>query len=274
MKRFLRTLTSGRLWVHLVLIAMTMAIILAVTLWWMRAYTRHGESLSVPNLHGLTMKEVEGVLQNIDLTYEVTDSIYSDEYPRGSVVIQNPEANQLVKEGRTIFLSVNSILPEVVSVPVLLGKSLRIAKPLLDITGLKIESLKYVADESCTDCVVGLMYEGKELKGGEKLRKGEKITLVLGRQSNEETLTPNILGLDYTTALVVIQASSLNAGQIISCSGCATGQDTARAYVVNQIPERNAAVALGSYVDVFLSTDPGVARAFNQSEDSLNYEMD
>lgn len=274
MKRFFRTLFSARLWSHLALIAVAIGIVIGLTLWWLQSYTRHGDSLSVPNLQGMAIKDVQRTLQNLDLNFEVTDSIYSDEFKRGVVVIQNPEPNRLVKRGRTVFLSVNSLLPEMVQVPDLRGRSLRIARPLLDISGLVIGGLEYVPDESCTDCVVGLTYQGKPMKGGDKLRKGEKIILVLGRRSNEDTSVPNILGLDFASAQAAIQSASLNVGQVISCDGCETSGDSLAAFVVNQIPNKGGSAPLGSNVDVFLSTDPSVARAFDQSVDTLNYEMD
>ncbi len=274
MKRFFRTLFSPRLWSHLALIAVAIGIVIGLTMWWLQTYTRHGESLTVPDLQGMALKDVQRTLQNLDLNFEVTDSIYSNAYGRGVVVIQNPEPNRLVKRGRTVFLSVNSILPEMVQVPDLRGRSLRIARPLLDISGLEIGGLEYVPDESCTDCVVGLTYKGEAVKAGDKLRKGEKVVLVLGRRSNEETSVPSILGLDFSAAQVVIQAASLNVGQIISCDGCETSGDTLAAFVVNQIPNKLTSAPLGSNVDVFLSTDPSVAKAFDQPIDTMNYEMD
>ena len=191
MKRIFRILTAGRFWRNLLLIVVVFFLVLKVVFYLLGLYTRHGESVSVPDLEGVPVSQVKTILGNTDMTYEVTDSIFRDDVPRGVVVSQNPDPQKNVKRGRTIFLTVNSVLPEMVSMPELVGKSRRIALPLIEIAGLKLENLKYRPDDSCTDCVLGMEHDGKEIKSGDRIRKGEKITLILGRQSNVTTIVPN-----------------------------------------------------------------------------------
>lgn len=255
MKRIIRILTAGRFWRHILLIVVVFFLILTVGFYLLSLYTRHGESVSVPNLEGLPVSQVETVLSNTDMTFEVTDSIYRDDVPRGVVVSQNPDSQKNVKRGRTIFLTVNSILPEMVTMPELVGKSRRIALPLIEIAGLKLENMKYRPDESCTDCVLGMEYEGKPIKPGDRIRKGEKVTLILGRQSNVTTVVPTIIGMNYREALELINSQSLNMGEILDCKGCRTAQDTVAAFVSSQIPQGGSAITLGAFVDVYLTTD-------------------
>ena len=205
---------------HLALILVLLAIIAFLAMSWLDYYTRHGESISVPDLYGKSINEVENLLENNDLVYFVTDSVYTDEVPRGVVVTQNPKAGKSVKKGRTVFLTVNSFLPELVSMPDLMGKSLRIAVPLLEISGLKLKTLEYVPDESCTDCVLGYKLNNDKLEAGDKLHKGESITLILGKQSREETLVPRLLGMQYRDENEIIMAHSLNVGQVLLCAEC------------------------------------------------------
>lgn len=156
MKRLFTTITAGKFWLNILLIAVFAFLLIKVTMYILGLYTQHGESTSVPDLTGYPLNQISTVLNNSDLQYEIADSIYSDEVGRGVVVSQNPDPNMNVKRGRTIFLTVNSILPEMITVPELVGKSRRIALPLLEIAGLKIENLTYRPDESCTDCVLGI----------------------------------------------------------------------------------------------------------------------
>lgn len=222
---------------------------------WLGLYTMHGDSMAVPDIKGKSINEIEILLSNTDMTYEVTDSIYTDEYPRGSVVSQNPESGKQVKKGRIIYLTINSIMPEMVEAPDLIGKSKRIAIPILEISGLRLVSLKYRPDESCTDCVVGLEHKGNKLKPGDKLRKGEAVSLILGQTSTVPTTAPDLLGLTYAEAYEVIISSSLNVGSILSCKGCTTADDSTSAFVVNQRPQRNTMINLGTFVDLYLTTD-------------------
>lgn len=269
MKNLLRILTTGRFWVHISLIVLVLFVIIKLVLVWIGMYTQHGEYLVVPKLTELSLFEVESKLENMDLSFEITDSVYSDAVPRGVVVTQNPNPEMKVKQGRTIFLSVNSILPEMVLMPELMGKSRRIAIPLVEITGLVVEELIYQPDESCTDCVIGQRYKGEKIEPGQLIRKGEKITLILGKESNEETNVPELLGMTYNDATQIIQSRSLNVGDIIYCTGCETEADTLNAFVLTQIPNQGNAVKLGSFVDVYLTTDSSAARVIRAVNDTV-----
>ena len=272
MKRFFTVITAGNFWLNIVLIGVFIVILVSVSLYLLKLYTQHGESTTVPDLRNYTVEQIPAILANSDLLYEISDSIYSDELPRGVVVSQNPDPNTQVKQGRTLFLTVNSTLPELVLVPDLIGKSQRIALPLLEIVGLKLEKLVYEPDPSCTDCVLGMRYEGAPINAGDQLRKGEKITIVLGEQSNQTTSVPGLLGLTYKEAVEVITTQSLNVGQILTCKGCATAIDSTQAFVMNQMPSRGAEARLGSYIDLYLTTDPAVFEAFETEPDTLLYE--
>ena len=274
MKRLFTTITAGKFWLNILLIAVFAFLLIKVTMYILGLYTQHGESTSVPDLTGYPLNQLSTVLNNSDLQYEIADSIYSDEVGRGVVVSQNPDPNMNVKRGRTIFLTVNSILPEMITVPELVGKSRRIALPLLEIAGLKIENLTYRPDESCTDCVLGIEYEGKPIEGGEKIRKGQKVTLILGRQSNESTEVPNLIGKTYKEATDIILSQSLNMGEILTCIGCQTAEDTASSYVANQLPGQGSYIILGSYIDLYLTMDSEVTKTYSEETDTTQYEMD
>lgn len=266
MRALFRIITSWRFWMHVLLIAIFVALAVYLVMFWLQSYTQHGESIEVPDLSGYTVEEVETTLQNNDLYYEITDSVYTDEFSRGAIITQNPKGGQAVKRGRTIFLTVNSSVPELVEVPDLVGKSLRIAIPILEISGFVIDDLEYEPDESCTDCVIDLKYNGKKVEPGDKIRKGEKVTLILGRESNITTTIPDLLGLSYRSASELIMAQSLNVGQVIACSGCDNAEDTLGAFVVNQIPNRNSEAKLGTYIELFLTTDSTASKAFKKTK--------
>jgi beta-lactam-binding protein with PASTA domain len=271
-KGFFRFMLSWRFLMNIALIAVFLVLAIWVAQFWLKAYTQHGKAIEVPDLSGLTIGKLDLVLSNTDLTYEITDSIYSEDFPRGVVISQNPMPGSDVKRGRTIFLTLNSSLPEMVLMPGVVGKSRRIAIPVLEISGLELEALQYKPDESCTDCVIDQLYKGKSIKEGEKIRKGEKITLVLGQQSRDKTTVPRLLGLTYAEAAELLNSQSLNMGVILSCSGCNTTDDSTGAFVINQAPGSKTEVNLGSFIDVFLSTDSTMAGTFRAMDDTTRYE--
>ncbi len=274
MKNFFGALTSGRLWINLFLILATVLIIIKLVMVFLGMYTRHGESVTVPDLSDYPVARLENVLGNTDLTYEVTDSVYSDEFDRGVVINQNPNPGKSVKRGRTIFLTVNSQLPEMVQVPELMGKSRRIAIPILEISGLVLREMIYKPDNSCTDCVVGIEQNGKTLTAGDKIRKGEKITLLLGQESNMATAAPDLIGLSFENAAEIILSQSLNVGQILSCDDCANAADSTAAIVVNQLPGSGQRLQMGAFVDLFLSLNPEVKENTDENENAENSDTD
>jgi beta-lactam-binding protein with PASTA domain len=257
---------------NILLIAIFTALVVFLTFQWLGLYTMHGDSITVPSVQGKSLDEIEILLANSDMTYEVTDSIFSDEYPKGTVVSQTPEAGDEVKQGRTIYLTLNRRLIEMVTVPDIIGKSKRIAVTTLEISGLRLNSLRYKPDESCTDCVVGLEYMGEEVSPNEKLVKGSRVNLILGQSSNVPTTTPDLLGLTYSEAYQLIISSSLNMGSIVYCEGCESAEDSAKAFVVNQRPMRNEMTNLGSFVDLYLTTDTSEVNGLQQLTDTIANE--
>ena len=56
--------------------------------------TNHGDTITVPNLMGMKLEDLDEFLSDRDLRYEVLDdSSYSSEYPPFTVLQQNPSEN-------------------------------------------------------------------------------------------------------------------------------------------------------------------------------------
>ena len=61
--------------------------------------TNHNQKIEVPNLSKLSIEEATLKLSKLDLDYIVIDSAsYNPDYPKFSVIEQNPEAGDFVKE--------------------------------------------------------------------------------------------------------------------------------------------------------------------------------
>ncbi len=125
---FFRFLITKKFLRHLGLAAAISIILLLGTLLWIKIYTHHGKTIVVPDLAGLTLEEVADVSSSRRLRFEVVDSVFSNEMPRGTVIKQNPHATSRVKKNRKIFLTMNAVNPEMVSMPQLIGLSFRQAR--------------------------------------------------------------------------------------------------------------------------------------------------
>jgi eukaryotic-like serine/threonine-protein kinase len=257
MIRFIKFIGTSGFWKHLIYASLSVILLTYGALFWLGSYTKHGETIEVPNLKGMQVSEVESLLTGKELAYMVIDSVYNYKEKKGVVVRQVPDANSMVKEGRKIYITVNSMLPETVSMPDLVGKSKRIAIPLLDISGLKLEKTEYKQDLTCNDCVLEQLISGKPIEKGAKVRKGDKVTLVLGQLNLVNTILPDLYGKTYEEGRDLLLANTLNIGNIYGCEDCETDEDSSQAYIYNQVPEyfEGKTLRTGSKVDLYITND-------------------
>ncbi|HBF89447.1 MAG TPA: penicillin-binding protein [Bacteroidales bacterium] len=226
-------------------------------------YTQHGEAIAVPDFKGLNMKEVEELAENKSLRFEVTDSVYLLNVERGTVVEQSPIADFKVKENRTIFLTMNAVLPERVQMPKLEGITLRQATSILETYGLKVGKLSYVPDIA-KNVVLKQLYKGKKIVAGTMIKKGESISLVLGMgESDEKLIVPNITGRLFMDIEEILTSYSLNLGAVVTDNTVITSADSSKARVWKQSPisDNESEINLGSYIDVWITLDTNIIPA-------------
>ena len=147
-------------------------VLLMSTLIWLKIYTHHGQAIRVPDLSGLTEDEVGDVITSRNLRFEVVDSVYSQEMPRGTVIKQNPRASSIVKKNRRIFLTMNAINPEMISMPRLVGLSIRQARLALQNAGLVLGDIQYRPDYAINN-VLQQMHADSVISEGTSIRKSE-----------------------------------------------------------------------------------------------------
>ncbi len=157
---------------------------------WLTFTTDHGNEITVPNLSKLTEEQVDDKLDNLDLSYVLLDSVdYKSDFPKYSVVQQDPLPGEKVKEGRKVYIKINSSGFSSVKVPDLIEKTYREAAPTLKALGLEEGTITYVPNLG-KDMVLEMRYKGRNIKAGDKVLKSSKIDLVLGdgKMSYEEEI--------------------------------------------------------------------------------------
>jgi beta-lactam-binding protein with PASTA domain len=228
-----------------------------ILLIWMNFYTRHGQSRPVPDFYGLTRDQTEKLARKSKLRFQIIDSVYTSEVPRGCIAEQNPKPGFRVKKWRNIMLTINAFNPEMVAVPNLVNLPKRQALALIESAGLEMGTPIYIPDISI-DVVIKQLYNGKEIVEGDSLQKGSVIDLVLGKGlSNQRTEVPDLIGLNLETAKNTILGASLTLVTSIYDNTILTGDDSAQAFVYKQNPEFNvdATIQLGSSVYLWLTVD-------------------
>ena len=127
-------------------IIISVIVVFTVVSFILNSYTRHGESLTVPDIRGLKISEMQRILSEKKLQYVITDSLFFADKPALSVVEQNPSPQSKVKEGRIIYITINANSAPTVLMPNLVDISIRQASAMLLNVGLKPGKLIYKPD--------------------------------------------------------------------------------------------------------------------------------
>ena len=178
--------------------------------------TNHGESISVPNLIGMKIEELDKFLKDRDLRYEILeDSSYSSELPTFSVLKQNPIENMKVKENRKIYITLNSKIPPKIKMPNLINGSVKNAQLILKSYDLKLGKINYVPDMA-VNAVIKMYIQGDSIAHNDIITKGSTIDLDVGDGlGNQMFDAPDLIGLDLEEARFTIIGSGLKMGKII-----------------------------------------------------------
>jgi len=232
-------------------------IILLLIFKWLNIYTRHNKAFSVPDFSGLTLEEVQNVTTQKKLRYVLFDSVYLNEFERGTIVDQHPRPGFKVKKNRKIFLTVNSVSPEKILMPDLVNLTLRQALSKLKSCGLRVGEMIYEPDLAINE-VLEQKFQGRTIEEGDTIVKNSKIDLVIGKGlSNEKTVVPLVIGYTLTEAQSILTGNVLKIGKPTYDSTVIYYDDSVNARIFKQIPGHNKSqlIPLGSSIDVWLTID-------------------
>lgn len=178
-KDFFSFKTNKYFWLNLLAMAVVVTLLFFGVLKWLDAYTRHGEAVVVPDVKGMTVGEAEQLFRNRGLVCIVSDSTCVKNKPAGSILDVNPSIGQKVKEGRLIYLTINTLSVPLRPVPdVADNSSVRQAQAKILASGFKLSENELIPGER--DWVYGIKYEGRSLEMGDKVPVGATLTLLVG----------------------------------------------------------------------------------------------
>lgn len=162
-----------------------------LTFQWLDVWTRHGKEAVVPSVKGLELYAAEEKLMEAGFDVVLSDSIYDAQRKRGEVVEQSPKANSRVKEGCTIYLSINAFSPRQVLLPNLTDISYRQARSILD--GLGIKNIRVDTVQSdFKDLVLAVKRDGHRLMAGARVPIDAKIVMEIGAGIPDEILNNEV----------------------------------------------------------------------------------
>jgi eukaryotic-like serine/threonine-protein kinase len=174
----------------------------------LRWITHHGEEVKIPNVTGKDMREAISILDGMNFDVYV-DSTYDPKQKQFAVLSQTPDIGSVVKMGRTVFLTVNKALPPQTPMPNLISLSYRSAEMILRNNKLLIGDTTYKPDIAA-GAVLQQLYMGKDIKAGQMVPEGSKISLVIGDGLGiTQFNVPDVTGMSYDEAITYLTGSGL-----------------------------------------------------------------
>lgn len=264
-KKFFKFFISRLFLVNTLLALITLISIFFYTMSHLDDYTNHGVSVEVPNLVGTQISDVADSLSELELRFEIRDSVFSDQYPTGMVIQQDPLPHtkkfmSYVKPNRRIYLTIVKKQDSTKAVPDLLSRvtSKTIGKKRLELLGFKVElELK---DHKDRDKVLQVLFDGSPIKAGQRIPKGASLTLVYGSGSKGKPIElPIFKGMNIEIAKLKANEIGLEL-DVHYDDTLVSADDSLRAVIYNQYPDPESGqshyISIGSIVlvDANLST--------------------
>lgn len=249
-------ITDKPFWVNLVTAIAVALLFLFLVLKMLGWITKHGEYLKVPAVTGMKTDEAIKLLEKQGFDVYIQDSIFTDTAARGTVLKQLPDPDATVKINRTVFITVNRLIPPMIEMPRLEGQNLSFALKILERNHLQLGDTIYKPD-FMMGSVLEQQYNGVRIPEKAKIQWGSKITLIIGGGlENQQMMVPSLVGMTFAEAKTYLEENSLGIGAIIP-DGKIT--DTASAFVFKQRPDRFDAdkkplfIQSGQVMDIWIS---------------------
>lgn len=250
MRRFLRTLLYGLLLVIVGLVSALTAMRFAI----------HGREVLVPKLIGLAPAEAQRIAAENGLAILRDQNFYSSEVPEGRIVSQLPQAGERVRVGFRIRVA-QSLGPQKVEIPSLLGQSVRSAELNLKERGLELGS---VAELPTADAAADQVIAQSPTPGASQIATPAVSLLTSAAADAEAFVMPDFAGAKLSEASAAVRAAGLAVGAIATAptappaaTGTAAGTKTAAksspqvssdAIIIHQTPAAGQRVFPGNTV--------------------------
>jgi len=209
-------------------------------------YINQKNIITIPSYEGLTIDESQSLAEQNKIQITVVDTVYSNDLSPNLILEQFPKAGKKVKKGRIVKVKITQ-WNEKISIPDLVGKTLRSAQIELDQLGVEVDSVYYAFNANFDKGLVSWQYPTPK----DSLRKGFGIRLEVSQGSNPIDLVPvpDLQGLFLSEAVEKISESNLITGKIKFIKNERFLPKT----VFNQNPPSNTKVERGTKIDLIIN---------------------
>lgn len=179
-KKILKKFLSPVVWGNLLAMGVIVTALIIGTMYFLSSYTRHGESIEVPDLRGMKLESALMKLEALELKGMVTDTGYVTSKPPYVLLEQSIAPGKHVKSGRTITFTINGKGARPVAIPDLANNtSAREAEARLRTLGFSYIKFDFIDGDP--DWLYAIKVKGVEVNAFQRIPVDEVVTLVVGR---------------------------------------------------------------------------------------------
>ncbi|HMQ48263.1 MAG TPA: PASTA domain-containing protein [Saprospiraceae bacterium] len=223
----------------------------------LRMYTRHGQSLQVPNYVGMDVDDAIKKARKQNFNIVVIDSFFTSTEMPNSIYQQDPKPLQRAKQGRTIYVSKYRITADSVLLPSLISVGYnyeQYAKKLqrADIMAMVKERVFDGTQEENT--IKHFYFQGEKIteddvRRGIKIPKGSTLEFVITERNTGMAFVPDLVCKRYDAATFLLSSANLAVGEVYGEAG-----NREQAYVYKQEPpyEPGKTLPMGTVIDLYL----------------------
>ncbi len=175
-------LTIQKISKNLLIMAIVIVVYLLLAMLLTGLFTRHGESVKVPNVVGMSAEKGFTLLDDQGLELIIIDSVYQEDLKPMTIVEQDPAPDMNVKPGRSIYVILNTGIKPKVKMPLLTNGSANLAFVLLKNSGLKLGRVDSVKSTFGSGLVMRQKYKGNDIPANTLIEKGSIIDISVSKK--------------------------------------------------------------------------------------------
>jgi len=205
-----------------------------------------GDVAIVPEINGMRVSPAEEVCRSSGLRLMVTGERYSEEYPAGIVIDQDPGSGESLKGNRTVRVIISSG-ERMEEVPPMAGESMRQAELLLDAARLgKGRIARVFSPGSGPNLVLA-----SSPAAGSRAATGSKIDILLSMTGEPKVfLMPDLRGMDLPFVKGKLEENGFEVARVVSRKESGFFPNT----ILSQTPAPGCMIMEGGAIELVVST--------------------
>ncbi len=234
---------------RLVLLALVLLVVALVSALTAMRLAIHGHEVAVPDLVGKAPAAARMIAEQSGLELTVERQYYSPTVPEGKILSQLPPAGSKVRQGWEVRVA-ESLGPQRVAIPTLLGQSERVANINIRRRGLDLGA---IAQMQLPDAPEGQVLAQAPPPNASGI-SAPKISLLVAAPAQPQALvTPNFVGQPLGSVTITVQDAGLRVGTVTAApspqSSSPAAPPSPASMVVSQNPAAGEKILVGAAIN-------------------------